>query len=99
MIFTFKVMIEGALGHARGRDDLGQADGRVRVYYLATAPDLFEPIAANLESAGLAGDDARIVLEKPVGRDLKSFREIDDATSGLPGSVNSARAYQSAAAV
>ena len=34
---------------------LGQAEGRVHVHYLATAPDLFEPIASNLESAGLAG--------------------------------------------
>ena len=30
---------------------LGQAEGRVRVHYLATAPRLFEPIASNLESA------------------------------------------------
>ena len=30
--------------YARLAQYLGRADGRVRVYYLATAPDLFEPI-------------------------------------------------------
>lgn len=62
---------------------LGQANGRVRVYYLATAPDLFEPIAANLESAGLAGDDARIVLEKPIGHSLDSALEINEAIGAV----------------
>ncbi|WP_207793513.1 glucose-6-phosphate dehydrogenase [Pseudomonas lopnurensis] len=58
---------------------IGQAEGRVRVYYLATAPDLFEPIAAHLESAGLAGAEARIVLEKPIGHSLDSALAINAA--------------------
>ncbi|MCQ4325050.1 glucose-6-phosphate dehydrogenase [Pseudomonas stutzeri] len=58
---------------------IGQADGRVRVYYLATAPDLFEPIADHLESAGLAGAEARIVLEKPIGHSLDSALAINAA--------------------
>ena len=62
---------------------LGKAEGRVRVHYLATAPDLFEPIAANLESAGLAGDDARIVLEKPIGHSLDSALEINEAIGAV----------------
>ena len=49
----------------------------------ATAPDLFEPIAANLESAGLAGDDARIVLEKPIGHSLDSALEINEAIGAV----------------
>ncbi len=55
----------------------------MRVHYLATAPDLFEPIAANLESAGLAGDDARIVLEKPIGHSLDSALEINEAIGAV----------------
>jgi glucose-6-phosphate 1-dehydrogenase len=58
---------------------LGQSEGRVRVYYLATAPSLFEPIASNLESAGLAGENARIVLEKPIGHSLDSALSINAA--------------------
>src|SRR5690554_3641455 len=58
---------------------LGPSEGRGRVHYLATAPNLFEPIASNLESVGLAGDDARIVLEKPIGHSLESARAINAA--------------------
>ena len=46
-----------------------------RLYYLATAPRFFEPIATNLGAAGMVrSDDAwsRIVIEKPFGRDLDS---------------------------
>ncbi|MBU1331141.1 MAG: glucose-6-phosphate dehydrogenase [Gammaproteobacteria bacterium] len=60
---------------------LGNDDKRVRVYYLATAPDLFADIATYLSVAGLAGPKARIVLEKPIGHSLESAREIN-ATLG-----------------
>ena len=60
---------------------LGSDDTRVRVYYLATAPDLFADIATHLNVAGLAGPKARIVLEKPIGHSLESAREIN-ATLG-----------------
>tara|TARA_R110002049_G_scaffold25557_8_gene89674 strand:+ start:1744 stop:3216 length:1473 start_codon:yes stop_codon:yes gene_type:complete len=58
---------------------LGVADQRVRVAYLATAPSLFGPIALGLKSNGLISESSRIVLEKPLGRDLASAREINDA--------------------
>ncbi|UQY36749.1 glucose-6-phosphate dehydrogenase [Pseudomonas fulva] len=56
---------------------LGSDRDRVRVYYLATAPDLFEAIATHLKVAGLAGAGARIVLEKPIGHSLQSARAIN----------------------
>src|SRR5690606_23040236 len=34
-----------------------------------------------MKTAGLAGPEDRVVLEKPVGRDLHSFLEIDDAVA------------------
>ena len=49
---------------------------RVRVYYLATAPDLFVPICEGLAAAGLVTPLSRIVLEKPLGRDLGTARKI-----------------------
>ncbi|WP_028238887.1 glucose-6-phosphate dehydrogenase [Stutzerimonas azotifigens] len=58
---------------------IGAAEDRVRVYYLATAPSLFKDIAANLEASGLAGQDARIVIEKPIGHSLESALDINDA--------------------
>jgi glucose-6-phosphate 1-dehydrogenase len=45
--------------------------------YLATAPDLFPTICAQLGAAGLNGDSVRVVLEKPLGHDLASAREIN----------------------
>jgi glucose-6-phosphate 1-dehydrogenase len=50
-----------------------------RVFYLATPPSLFGPIAQGLGSAGLSRDPerSRIVVEKPIGQDLKSFRIIN----------------------
>ena len=51
----------------------------VRVFYLATAPKLFGPIAKNLSLAELITPTSRVVLEKPIGRDLNSAREVNDA--------------------
>ena len=50
--------------------------GRVRVFYLATAPDLYGPICRNLGAAGLVTEQSRVVLEKPIGHDLESARAI-----------------------
>ena len=52
-----------------------------RIFYLATPPFLFEPIALGLGAAGLAQDreHVRLVVEKPLGNDLASFRQINDA--------------------
>jgi glucose-6-phosphate 1-dehydrogenase len=49
---------------------------RVRVFYLATAPDLYGPICRNLGAAALVTDKSRVVLEKPIGHDLDSARAI-----------------------
>ncbi len=54
------------------------AESRVRVAYLATAPSLFGPIAQGLKANGLVTDTSRIVLEKPLGRDYASAREINE---------------------
>ncbi len=58
---------------------LGGGCRRGRIHYLATAPQLFAPIAANLAIAGLAGAEARIVLEKPIGHSLQSALAITEA--------------------
>lgn len=58
---------------------LAHSEGRVMVHYLATAPNLFVPIARNLAQAGLAGPESRIVLEKPLGHSLESALDINAA--------------------
>ena len=47
--------------------------------FLAVSPSLYARIVTAMKAAGLAGPDDRVVLEKPVGRDLTSFLQIDDA--------------------
>jgi len=47
--------------------------------FLAVSPSLFGHIVDAMAEAGLAGPKSRIVIEKPVGRDLESFLEIDEA--------------------
>ena len=49
--------------------------------FLSTAPSLFEPTIRGLADAGLAGPGARISLEKPLGHDLRSSCEINDAVA------------------
>jgi glucose-6-phosphate 1-dehydrogenase len=51
---------------------------RVRVFYLATSPELYGPICRNLGEQGLVTEKSRVVLEKPIGHDLASARQIND---------------------
>ena len=51
--------------------------------FLSTAPSLFEATIAGLAGAGLAGDQVRIGLEKPLGTDLATSREINDAVRAV----------------
>jgi len=60
-------------------DILEGHEDRVRVAYLATAPSLFGALAKGLKSNALISDASRIVLEKPLGRDLQSARDINNA--------------------
>jgi glucose-6-phosphate 1-dehydrogenase len=55
----------------------GRGD-RNRVVYLATSPALFGPIANGLRENGLVTRDSRIVLEKPLGHDEASARDINN---------------------
>jgi glucose-6-phosphate 1-dehydrogenase len=47
------------------------------VFYLATPPTLFATICHNLAACGLATSNSRVVLEKPLGRDLASAKQIN----------------------
>ena len=51
---------------------------RVRVFYMATSPDLYGPTCENLQKSGLVTPNSRVVLEKPIGHDLASAKQIND---------------------
>jgi glucose-6-phosphate 1-dehydrogenase len=46
------------------------------LHYLAIPPSLFAPVIDGLQQAGCA-DGARVILEKPFGRDLASAQELN----------------------
>src|SRR5213082_2315444 len=56
-----------------------------RLFYLAAAPEKFEPILKNLKAAGLnkakEGSWARVIIEKPFGSDLASAQELNRIVS------------------
>ncbi|HEX9159718.1 MAG TPA: glucose-6-phosphate dehydrogenase [Rhizomicrobium sp.] len=56
---------------------LAERIGGANVYYLSVSPQHYTPICSNLEAAGLATAQSRIVVEKPVGRDLETCRAIN----------------------
>ena len=52
-----------------------------RVYYLATAPQFYEPVVSALGAHGMAAEThgpRRIVVEKPFGTDLTTARALND---------------------
>jgi glucose-6-phosphate 1-dehydrogenase len=66
--------------HAYGSlSELLRGSEAIRVFYLAVAPQLFAPICGALAAAGLATPESRVVVEKPIGRDLASSQAINDA--------------------
>ncbi len=67
------VDVEGENGWLELADRVSkQIEGRISVYYLATAPHLFGPICEKLGKYGLSENGARVVIEKPIGKDLAS---------------------------
>ena len=70
-----------ALDHSSWGDLVAALEGaehKSSVVYFATPPSLYGPIAGGLRDNGLISSDIRVVLEKPVGRDYESAREIND---------------------
>jgi glucose-6-phosphate 1-dehydrogenase len=67
-------------GFAKLAEAVGDPDRGVAIF-LSTAPSLFKSTIAGLQSAGLTSAKVRMALEKPLGTDLKSSREINDAVA------------------
>ena len=61
-------------------EKVGSTDNGLAIF-LSTAPNLFEPTIAGLVASGLAGEKVRIGLEKPLGTDLASSCQINDAVA------------------
>ena len=55
----------------KGRED------RVRAFYLALEPRFFGPICERLKASGVLTPNARLVVEKPLGDQLASYRALN----------------------
>jgi glucose-6-phosphate 1-dehydrogenase len=60
-----------------GREDRGLS------VYLSTPPSLFAPTAQGLAEAGLITPTTRIAMEKPIGKDLASSKQVNDGIGAL----------------
>ena len=63
-------------GLLKDRPDVEQA---VTVFYLAVAPSVFGLICDQLDEVGLVTERSRVVMEKPIGHDLASSQQVNDA--------------------
>jgi len=62
---------------------MGAVQDHVRVFYLSTSPRIFVDICERLRAHQLNGEGSRVVIEKPIGHDLASAREINDAVGAV----------------
>jgi len=53
------------------------------MFFLAVSPSLYGRICEALAGSGLASPESRIVMEKPIGRDLESSRAINAAVGAV----------------
>ncbi len=58
--------------------DEGTGKERIRAFYLAVAPAIFGAISEKIRDHKLITKSTRIVVEKPIGRDLASALELND---------------------
>ena len=62
--------------------ELEKKEGKTldKIFYMATSPNFFEPIAKGIKEIGIAREKncfTRIIFEKPFGLDLKSSRDLN----------------------
>ncbi|WP_214409339.1 glucose-6-phosphate dehydrogenase [Sphaerisporangium fuscum] len=60
-----------------GREDID------RIFYLASPPMTFGPFCRAVHEAGLVTPRSRVVLEKPLGRDLAGAQQINDEVGAI----------------
>ena len=64
-------------GFAKLKKVLGESD-TIRVFYMAVAPGIFGDISHKVKEHNLITANSRIVVEKPIGRDLESAKVLND---------------------
>jgi glucose-6-phosphate 1-dehydrogenase len=96
---TFAAALFAGIADLDGADGLAPLGARLdiieherglsgdRIYYLAIPPTLFAPTVGQLARSRFVpppdGRAARVIVEKPIGRDLESARAINDAIAAV----------------
>ncbi|MEV6985854.1 glucose-6-phosphate dehydrogenase [Sphaerisporangium sp. NPDC051017] len=62
---------------------LAGREGSDRIFYLASPPMTFGAFCRAVHAAGLVTPCSRVVLEKPLGRDLEGARRINDEVGAI----------------
>ena len=76
MLDYVRVDAEGEGGWSSLADRL-EGSERMRVFYLSVVPHLFGPISERVALSGCRTPDTRLVIEKPLGRDLRSAQVLN----------------------
>ena len=76
-LFIISVDFDNNSSYEGLKNILDEFPKRERVNYLSTSPDFFGAICQSLSKWDLISQTSRVVLEKPLGRDLKSSQEIN----------------------
>ena len=77
MLFYQRMDLSKPEAYATLAARLGERPADTTVIYLATSPNLFTTVCEQLGAAGLNTPQTRVVLEKPLGQDLASNRQIN----------------------
>lgn len=79
LVFYAQVDANELSSYANLAKALNDSAREIRVFYLATPASIFGAICANLKAKDLITPATRVVLEKPIGYDMESFRTINNA--------------------
>lgn len=82
-LFYVAIDVYGESGWSDLKDLLTTDNNDIQVFYLATSPSLFGEICERLKTSGLVHEQSRVVLEKPIGRDLATAEEINNAVASV----------------
>ena len=66
----------------------GKVGGGVRIIFYALSPSLYSAACASLKKGGVIDDKTRLVLEKPIGRDLETSKAINAAVGAVADEAN-----------
>ena len=77
------VDVSGSTGWTELKARLDARPNGVRIFYLAIGPGLFAQACEGLHRHGLDVPQSRVVVEKPIGHDLSSAREINATLAGV----------------